>query len=466
MKGHKLLVRRSAVPLPTTTGASVPVPASVRESPPVDLAEAFDFLRLLHGEHPEQRVPLRARMRQVRQSVETVGTYRHTPEELTFGARVAWRNSSRCIGRLYWNSLKVLDRRTAVTSDQIHRHLVEHLRTATNGGRVRPVISVFAPETPTTAAPRVWNSQLVRYAGYRLDDGRVLGDPANVAFTETVRRLGWRARYGRFDLLPLVVEGADGQGPALYDLDPRDVLEVPLTHPEHRFFAGLGLRWHAVPAISHMRLRIGGVDYPLAPFNGWYMGTEIGARNLTDSDRYDLLPAVAAGLGLDTSREDSLWRDRALVETNVAVLHSFRAAGVRVTDHHTESRRFLTHLAREEAAGRRVSAEWSWIVPPMSGGITPVFHRYYDEQEQRPAFYLDEEARDRAEGRAGAPAAAGGGGDSGCPAGRHAPDDGGAVPPARAVPPLGAPAARPAAAGVPLSGCPAGGVPAGSDDHG
>ena len=28
----------------------------------------------------------------------------------------------------------------------------------------------------------------------------------------------------------------------------------------------------------------------------------------------------------------------------------------------------------------------------MSGGITPVFHRYYPELDLRPAFYLDEEA--------------------------------------------------------------------------
>lgn len=423
MKGHKLLVRRSAVPLPLPSTASptsppaapTSAPPTDRVTPPVDLAEAFDFLRLFHAEHPEQRVPLRARMRQVRQAVEAVGTYRHTTEELTFGARVAWRNSSRCIGRLYWNSLKVLDRRAATTADQVHGHLVEHLRAATNGGRIRPVISVFAPATPTTAAPRVWNSQLVRYAGYRLDDGRILGDPANVAFTETVRRLGWRARYGRFDLLPLVVEGTDGRGPQLREIDPREVLEVPLSHPEHPFFAGLGLRWHAVPAISHMRLRIGGVDYPLAPFNGWYMGTEIGARNLTDSDRYDLLPAVAAGLGLDTSCEETLWRDRALVETNVAVLHSFRAAGVRITDHHTESRRFLTHLAREEAAGRRVPAEWGWIVPPMSGGITPVFHRYYDEQQLCPSFHLDPDARERAEGRTVPVGTGAGRAGAGCP---------------------------------------------------
>lgn len=31
---------------------------------------------------------------------------------------------------------------------------------------------------------RIWNSQLIRYAGYRQPDGSVLGDPANVDITE------------------------------------------------------------------------------------------------------------------------------------------------------------------------------------------------------------------------------------------------------------------------------------------
>ena len=31
---------------------------------------------------------------------------------------------------------------------------------------------------------RIWNSQLVRYAGYRQQDGSVRGDPANVEITE------------------------------------------------------------------------------------------------------------------------------------------------------------------------------------------------------------------------------------------------------------------------------------------
>lgn len=31
---------------------------------------------------------------------------------------------------------------------------------------------------------RVWNTQLIRYAGYKQPDGQILGDPANVEFTE------------------------------------------------------------------------------------------------------------------------------------------------------------------------------------------------------------------------------------------------------------------------------------------
>jgi nitric-oxide synthase len=117
------------------------------------------------------------------------------------------------------------------------------------------------------------------------------------------------------------------------------------------------------------------------------MGTEIGARNLADHDRYDLLPYLAKRMGLDMSSEATLWRDRALVELNRAVLHSFGEAGVTITDHHTESKRFLTHLEKEEAAGQSCPADWSWIVPPVSGGVTPVYHRYYDSGDLLPNFF-------------------------------------------------------------------------------
>ncbi len=153
----------------------------------------------------------------------------------------------------------------------------------------------------------------------------------------------------------------------------------------------MALRWHAVPVISNNRLVIGGVSYPAAPFNGWYMGTEIGARNLGDNDRYAMVPEIAQRMGLDTSDEATLWRDRALVELNRAVLHSYRSSGVSITDHHTESRRFLIHLEREERAGRTCPADWTWIVPPLSGSQTPVFHRYYDAGNEGPSFVTDPE---------------------------------------------------------------------------
>jgi nitric-oxide synthase, bacterial len=352
---------------------------------PVDPYEAEDFLRRCYLENPRLG-PVEPRLAIVRAQIAATGSYVHTTDELSYGAKMAWRNSSRCIGRLYWKSLLVLDRRRARTADEIFSLLVHHLQAA-GTSQLRPVISIFAPALPGQPYARVWNEQLIRYAGY--ENGT--GDPRTLNFTRAMQGLGWRGKGEDFDVLPLAVE-TPAEGIRLYELPERAIREVPLRHPEFGWFAELGLRWHAVPAISNMRLSIGGVNYPLAPFNGWYMGTEIGARNLADADRYNMLPTIAARMGLDTSRESTLWRDRALVELNRAVLWSFEQDGVRMTDHHTESARFLKHIENEQRAGRPVPADWSWIVPPMSGGITPVFHRYYAEMDLRPAFYLDEEA--------------------------------------------------------------------------
>ncbi|MEW9548106.1 nitric oxide synthase oxygenase [Nonomuraea sp. NPDC050783] len=352
---------------------------------PTDPREAERFIRLYHAENPAAGSPY-ARLRDIGREIARTGTYTHTTDELTFGARVAWRNSSRCIGRLYWRSLRVRDRREVESAEGVALECVAHLREATGGGRIRPTVTVLPPDTPARRGPRILNDQLVRYAGHRAGDGRVTGDPKNLWLTDLARTLGWHGGTGGpFDVLPVIIQPGAGE-PLLCNLPGDAVLEVPLTHPDYPWFAELGLRWHAVPAISDMCLEIGGVCYPCAPFNGWYMGTEIGARNLADHDRYDRLREVAGRLGLDTTSERSLWRDHALVELNVAVLHSFERAGVRMTDHHTESRRFLAHLEREERAGRVCPADWSWIVPPLSGSVTPVFHRYYDTSVLTPAF--------------------------------------------------------------------------------
>ncbi|SCD94326.1 nitric-oxide synthase, partial [Streptomyces sp. DvalAA-14] len=326
---------------------------------------AEEFLRLHHQEEPAG--PLGRRLTAVEAELAATGSYRHTAQELAFGARVAWRNSNRCIGRLYWRSLQVRDLRHVGDAAGVAVECANHLRLATNEGRIRPVISVFAPDTPDEPGPRIRSDQLIRYAGHRDSGGGVTGDPHNAVLTDLALRLGWAAdRRTKFDVLPLIVEDA-AHGPRIFPLPPDAVLEVPIDHPDRDWSTRWGLRWHAVPAVSDMCLEIGGIHYPAAPFNGWYMGTEIGARDLADTDRYDLLPRVAESLGLDTGDDRSLWKDRALVELNRAVLHSFDRAGVTITDHHSESRRFLQHLAREGRKGREVGAEWSWIVPPISG---------------------------------------------------------------------------------------------------
>jgi nitric-oxide synthase len=136
-----------------------------------------------------------------------------------------------------------------------------------------------------------------------------------------------------------------------------------------------------------MILTIGGIDYPCAPFNGFYMCTEIASRDFADRGRYDLLPEVARRLGLDPSTRDSLWKDVTLTELNRAVLHSYQAAGVTIVDHHTASDQFMQFLAREDAAGRRVSGTWNWIVPPQASSACEVFHLRMADLHAIPNFY-------------------------------------------------------------------------------
>ena len=350
------------------------------------LVSAERFIIMFHAE--THAGPPERRLWQVRREIERTGTYRHTAAELEFGARVAWRNSSRCIGRLYWRSLRVRDRREVTAAPEIAAECVSHLREATNDGRIRPLITIFAPDAPGRPGPRIASSQLVRYACYQAADGSVTGDPQNAELTRLARQVGWPGGRppGPFDLLPLLVTEPGGQI-TWHELPGDAVLEVGIRHPELGWFADLGLRWYAVPVISDMYLDVGGVCYPAVPFNGWYMCTEVGSRDLGDTARYNQLPVIARYMGLSTASDQTLWKDKAMTELNLAVLHSFNADGVTITDHHTESVRFLQHLEKEERQGRACPADWSWIVPPATSSATPVFYRYYEDFNQTPNFY-------------------------------------------------------------------------------
>ena len=313
-------------------------------------------------------------------------------------AREAWRESVRCIGRLHWKSLQVVDARAVEDADSVFEACVEHLRKATNGGRVIPTQTVFRPWDGPEREVRIWNPQLIRYAGYRKKDGSVVGDPAQVEFTMLATALGWRppSTPGAFDVLPLIIQSGDEL--VVRELPEEEILEVRMEHPEHPWLEKLGLRWHAVPAMADMVLATGREVYGCAPFNGWYMGTEIGARNFGDEDRYNLLPVVAERMGLRQER-NNLWKDRALLVLNEAVLHSFSKKGVRLVNHHQASKEFLAFCDQEKKAGREVQAEWSWIVPPLSGSATGVFHRTYEVHPTLPNLLQQKRAWETPRGR-------------------------------------------------------------------
>lgn len=328
---------------------------------------------------------------------------RPTPEldsgDLQGCAKTAWRNSVRCIGRRLWKALEVIDARTISEPDDIFEALVAHLRKASNGGKIIPLMSVFPEWQPGEAEIRIWNHQLIRYAGYRTASGATLGDPMNVDLTMLAISLGWSPpkEPGPFDLLPIIIQS--GERLRYYELSKKDVLEVSIRHPKYPFFDEMNLRWYAVPVVSDMIFATGSALHPAAPFSGYYLGTEIGARNLADSNRYDLLPEVATRLGLDMTSRRSLWKDHALVVLNEAVLWSFDREGVRISDHHNISDDFLKFCEQEAEIGRDVSADWSWIVPPISGSATSVFHRQYDQKPVYPNFLLQVPAWQTQRGR-------------------------------------------------------------------
>ncbi|XP_055513563.1 nitric oxide synthase 2b, inducible [Leucoraja erinacea] len=356
------------------------------------LPQALDFINQYYQsfKSPKTEEHL-ARLEQVTKSITDTGTYDLTLEELTFSAKQAWRNAPRCIGRIQWSNLQLFDARNCTTAKEMFEHICTHLKYASNDGNLRSTITVFPQRSDGKHDFRVWNSQLVKYAGYQLPDGSIIGDPAGVAFTQLCINMGWTPRYGRFDVLPLVLQ-ANGQDPELFEIPPEVTLEVEIEHPTYEWFKEMGLRWYALPAVANMLLEVGGLEFPGCPFNGWYMSSEIGVRDFCDVQRYNVLEEVGKKMGLETNKLSSLWKDKALVEINIAVIHSFQKQNVTIMDHHTASQSFMKHLENEFRLRGGCPGDWVWLVPPISGSITKVFHQELLNYILSPFYYYQIDA--------------------------------------------------------------------------
>jgi nitric-oxide synthase len=379
-KAQPLMSQRPAVQL---AGEITPIEQTSFYAEPITsiAKEAEVFLKQCYLEQGLTEVFL-PRWQEVKEVIDRTGTYEHTSDELAYGAKLAWRNSSRCIGRYFWHTLQLRDMRHLQTEEEIFQALVEHIKVATNDGNLRSTITVFNPNLQI----RIWSNLLMRYAGYRQPDGSILGDPANVNLTDQSIKLGWsKESKTRFDVLPLVIQ-VGGKEPKCFEIPPEIILEVPISHPRYPWFAELGLKWFALPAVSGMVLDMGGIQYP-APFNGFYMGTEIGGRNFSDTYRYNMLPIIAEKMGLDCSEKMTLWKDLALVELNIAVLHSYKLHGVRMLDHHTMTDSFMEFLDEEKQCNRHVYGDWGWLIPPLSGSTVPVYPLEFENRLLKPNYF-------------------------------------------------------------------------------
>ncbi|TDM12083.1 nitric oxide synthase oxygenase [Macrococcus lamae] len=333
--------------------------------------EAVEFINVMHHELGISEEITAERLSRIKTAIDTTGTYHHTSEELEYGAKVAWRNSNRCIGRLFWDKLHVLDRRHLTNEDELLGAVVHHIKYATNNGKIRPTITIFPQGTSIEAPFIIVNDQLVRYTD----------DPIAAKLKQQIEQVS----SIRSKILPLLYQF--NQQIKTFHIPEELIMEVPLIHPSCPAFSNLGLTWYAVPMISSMNLKIGGITYSCAPFNGWYMESEIASRNMLDSYRYDLLEPIADAFNFDRSSTTTYWRDRTLIELNYVVYHSFKAAGVSIVDHHTASRQFEKFEQNEREAGRSVTGDWTWLIPPISPSLVHNFHKGYDNTYNNPNFY-------------------------------------------------------------------------------
>ncbi|WP_017187766.1 nitric oxide synthase oxygenase, partial [Alkalibacillus haloalkaliphilus] len=185
--------------------------------------EAREFIINTYYEFGKTEDEALRRIEEVDQDIVEKGFYEQTYEELEYGAKVAWRNSNRCIGRLFWDQLHVKDQRHLKTEEAIFQALVEHIDFATNGGRIRSTISVFQ-QLKQGEKVRVWNHQLIRYAGYETEQG-IIGDSDSIEFTNVCIEVGWKPKYGHFDILPLVIQVNDNE-PKWFEIPEHVLLEV------------------------------------------------------------------------------------------------------------------------------------------------------------------------------------------------------------------------------------------------
>uniref|UniRef100_A0A8B9JJC9 Nitric oxide synthase n=1 Tax=Astyanax mexicanus TaxID=7994 RepID=A0A8B9JJC9_ASTMX len=285
------------------------------------------------------------RLEEVKKEIETSGTYQLKDTELIYGAKHAWRNAARCVGRIQWSKLQVFDARDCTTAHGMFNYICNHIKYATNKGNLRYALEQFIALDFMDLGAFV-----LQAASYRQP-------PVGSVLQAICIQQGWKAPKGRFDVLPLLLQ-ANGNDPELFEIPDDLVLEVNITHPN--FIMAEQLHQNLISPNSVQSPGFTGVKQ-------W-------------------CKEVATMMGLDTRKTSSLWKDQALVEINIAVLYSYQVSKVTIVDHHSATESFIKHMENEYRVRGGCPGDWVWIVPPMSGSITPVFHQEMLNYRLTPSF--------------------------------------------------------------------------------
>ncbi len=160
-----------------------------------------------------------------------------------------------------------------------------------------------------------------------MPDGSVLGDPEQLGFTTRLIAMGWRppSPLTAFDLrrcssrsrfcAATLRDPAGGRSRGAFATSLAGLVRP--SRPEVACAA----------AVSDMIFEAEECATQRRPSADSTWGRR-SVRAISVIPTLHLLPVVAAHMGLDISCHASLWKDRALVELNQAVLHSFREDGL------------------------------------------------------------------------------------------------------------------------------------------
>ncbi|RWS09016.1 nitric oxide synthase: brain-like protein, partial [Dinothrombium tinctorium] len=116
---------------------SFAVPKQENRPPQEILRQAKNFLDQYFSSIKRLNSPAhQQRWDEVVQEVQQKNTYTLKETELIYGAKLAWRNAPRCIGRIQWSKLQVFDARNVTTAKEMFDALCNHIKYATNKGNL------------------------------------------------------------------------------------------------------------------------------------------------------------------------------------------------------------------------------------------------------------------------------------------------------------------------------------------